>query len=434
MPPLTSYRPIDLPPDQLARRRRVNLAVLATAAILYIAWIAIALTNAFVPAVPVRQWWLIPAVAVTLVIANIQFYRQSRELRHAKGKQFVLPFPHNLLYIGAFMAITMLAVSLVSVHLPGREVSVFSFAMAVAIPLGLTLFAAANSSFIITPPSCAECRYPLEGLAFPATCPECAHTAPTRADAVTDRQVHQRKLKAAGIACFAFLLIPLSMPPGVPRVVAASLPANAQLALASTEVAAFNELIHRGLTTDEHRRLADALLDIRDTDDTWQSYQQLDWLGQEHAAGRLTPEQSDRFATDGYHFEITTDTTPRVGVPVSITLAGDCPANPLATCQFAYFVGGFDINGTMHPVTLDQAFAAYGLKARGARGYTTPITVYTPAQPGPLTVRTRIIAITFTSNPPVPAITWHDDDTYTITPPPLTTHEFTAQTTLEVQP
>jgi hypothetical protein len=62
-----------------------------------------------------------------------------------------------------------------------------------------------------------------------------------------------------------------------------------------------------------------------------------------------------------------------------------------------------------------------------------PFHTITPTSPGPTTIRLETIVITTLGNFQS-TITWHPDNTYTITPPPLTTHEMTTETTLQVTP
>lgn len=442
MPPLAPHRPTPLTADQLARLRAFNLRVLATSTSLYLAWIAVALIDLLAPTNPIRQWWLLPPVIGAYAVMYFLLRRLQRTFGVARKKPLIPPYPHSLLTNGAFISFGALVGGLAFQLFAGGGTDTFIFILVPVFTLGITLLGASNLSFVITPPSCQKCRYPLEGMTFPAACPECAHTAEKRSDAVTFHKVRKPQLKAAGIACFLVVLIPILMPPGIPSVVAARLPAGAQLALAPTEVTAFNEVIQRGLTPDEHRRLADALLDIRNGEDTWGSNTQLEWLSAEHAAGRLTPEQSERFATDGYRFEIITNTPPRVGQPMMISLSGNAPRSYSHDSMLLYATPGFDLNTHLPLADPGKFYGAHSLDnewrdrtdPNTGANFFNPIVTHTPEAPGPLTVRARIIAITFTGAPPMPTITWHDDNTYTITPLPLTTHEFTAETTLQVEP
>ncbi len=197
------------------------------------------------------------------------------------------------------------------------------------------------------------------------------------------------------------------------------------MALATTDEAAFGSVVGT-LTPDEYGRMADRLLDARPTADRWRFGRQLAWLGAEHTAGRLSPQQSDRFAADGYRFEIVADPVRRVGVPLKIGLTGDAPAYDPMTASFWFFTRGFKIDG--RPLELDHTnpYLATTLEA-GPRG----TVAFTPDRPGPVRVSAEILAVSLPAMT-TPSATWDPDQGWQITPPPLTTHTFQAETTLTI--
>ncbi len=423
----TPTEPTPLTPAQAARLRTLNIRVLATSAALYLAVIALTFT-------PWPIWIILPLTIAAYTPSAFQFTRFRKTLGLTRTQALIPEYPRNLLHTGAIMSYSMIA-GLCAMVLWIGEASTFMLFLMPCIGAALTMLNASNFSFVWLPPSCPACHYPLEGLTYPLPCPECGRKVQSRSQAITSRKLSKRGLRVAGIVCFAIPLLSSTVFSANPGLITTRLPRPARLALAPTDKAAFNSIVAT-LTPEERDRLITRILDTLTHDNKWLMYDQLVWLSAEHALGNLSPEQADRFASESLRFEIQTDPIHRVGLPMRITITGQTPPaiyNP--SSHFIYFTRGFEIKGVMHAIDSARHFSQLTLQASGTSRESDrliPIITYTPDQPGPLTIRTRIIAITTTS--PSPTITWHTDGTYTITPPPLTTHEMTAETTLQVTP
>lgn len=423
----TPNQPTPLAPTQVARLRVLDIRLLATSAAVYLAFLALTFT-------PWPIWIILPLTiaAYTPVVVQFIHFRASLNLKHTQP--LIPEYPRNLLHTGAFMSYAML-LGICMVALVTGEASVFMLLFMPCIGLALTLLNASNFSFALSPPSCPSCHYTLEGLTFPISCPECGHSIDSKSEAITCRKLQKPGLRAAGVACFVLPLLGSTVVSANPGVFTTRLPRPARLAIAPTDTAAFNSIVGT-LTPEERDLLITRILDARADDNMWLMVDQLNWLSAEHSLGNLSPEQAERFASEPLRFDIQTDTIRRVGLPMRITITGQTPAAPYnAHSHFIYFTRGFEINGTMHLIDPPRHFSQLSLRASGIDPKTDqliPHITYTPDQPGPLTIRASIIAVTTISANPT--ITWRNDGTYLITPEPLTTHEITAEITLEIDP
>lgn len=423
-----------LTPAQITHLRRRNIQLLSVSAALYALSMALTITHG-----PRLLILPIALVAYTPIVLRARRLRTELGLR---PKQPLLPeYPHNILHLGAMMSSSMLAGGYIYV-LTTQNHSVSTLLMFPFIAVFMTILAAANCSFVLSPPSCPGCRYPLEGLNFPHPCPECGRRIENASEAVTCRKLNQNRFRTAAILTLIVpfaLIIFLSIQPGV---VTTRLPRAARLALAPTDAAAFGSVVNT-LSPDERDRLIARILDARTPDNLWDMHDQLDWLAAEHARSRLNADQMERFTAQPLDIEIVADPIRRVGMPIRFHLQGNPPIHISGSTSryhhrqvyFVYFTQGFQIEDRWFsddPTRLYPTAALQKSDRFSSNDRLTPSAVHTPDQPGPLTVRAGIIAITTTD--PNPTITWHDDGSYTITPPPLTTHERTAETTLTITP
>ncbi|MCC5823756.1 MAG: hypothetical protein LAT64_14115 [Phycisphaerales bacterium] len=300
--------------------------------------------------------------------------------------------------------------------------------------LGFTLIHTGSRVRVPGPPCCPACDYPAEGLNFPTNCPECAHRLASPDDCEHTAAERRPQRLAAGAAILLSVVALLVTAVAAPSSIYQTLPINARLAMAPT-TPAFNTINLASLTPDQTARLTDRILDARTTTSEFAIQDQLAWLGQRFVDGHLTPEQAERFATEGNRIEIHADPIRRVGATMAITLTGQPPAHHHMNPSFYYFTRGFSINNAP-PTGADphKAHFAMSLHHTLAKDSTSaPFTSLTPDTPSPLHIRIDLIAVT-TPRGAIPTITRHDDGTYTITPEPLTTHERTIETTIHIAP
>jgi hypothetical protein len=421
----TPTQPTPLTPAQTARLRTLDIRLLAISAAVYLALAALALT-------PWPNRIIIPLTIAAYAPIAVQFIRFRAGLALKLTQPLILEYPSNLLHTGAFMSCAMLAGACMFVLLT-PDAPGFVLLFMPCIGVALTLLTASSFSFVLSPPSCPACHYPLEGLDFPLPCPECGRPIESARDALTCRKLRKPGLRLAGVACFVLPLLGSTVFSANPGLITTRLPRPARLALAPTDTAAFTSVV-QNLTPEERDRLITRILDARTHDNMWLMYDQLAWLGNEHAQSRLTPEQAGRFASEPMRFAIQADPVRRVGLPIRLYLTADTPPAINSPTHFHYFTRGFEIDGSMLPIEPPRPFPTLALQATHAANadQLVPLTTFTPDHPGQVIIRIHIIAVTTTS--PTPTITWHDDQSFTITPQPFTTHIISAETTLEIAP
>lgn len=420
----TPIQPTYLTRAQLARLRTLDLRLLATSIGVYLACVCVA----------VMRWplWLTLLPIGTAYLAwMITSSRFNTEIGLPPKQPLIPPYPHNLLHTGVAMSSWMLLGVGFYLIVTNRDSPGFSLYLVPFLVASLTLMTASNFSFVIAPPSCTRCRYELEGLTFPLCCPECGTHIATLQEAATFHKISKPWLRVAAIGCFiAPLTVGLTFS-ARPGLFTTRLPRPARIALAVNDPDAFLSVVTT-LTPAERDRLINRILDARATAEPWANYEQHRWLLSELALGRLTPEQADRFVSEPLQPRILADGTAAVGQRVRLRLVGETPPLVHGPANFYCFFRGFEIDGITTAIEPNGPFSTFTLRpeVNANKTYPETSTIFTPERPGPLTVRARIIAITTTS--PSPTITWHPDGTYTITPPPLTTHEHTAETTITI--
>lgn len=414
--------------DAQARRVRTidNRLLIATGAVIA-AQIALS-------AAGLSKWLILPVAAAAYAPCVHWSWRFRKSLGMTRTEPIIPPHPqalHHFLAIGyAYAAVGVIGYGLASGK--GFDPSMMGVHLGLGAAMGLAW--ASHASYRLTPPSCPGCDYPLGGLAFPTACPECGRTVEDASQAVTCRRIGRRSFRVAAAAC---VVVPVTLSMWLmvaPGVVTTRLPRAARMALATTDEAAFGSVVGT-LNPDEYDRMADRLLDARPTADRWRFDRQLAWLGAEHTAGRLSPQQSDRFASDGYRIEIAADPVRRVGVPLTIGLTGDAPAYDPMTASFWFVIRGFEIDGR-HFELDPNPFLAIALNVSPRENLATsplmqPVVFFTPDRPGPVRVTAEILAVSMPAMT-TPSATWDPDQGWQITPPPLTTHTFRAETTLTI--
>lgn len=386
----------------------------------------------------------IPTGVLIIAATFAVFVRGQRRTGMAAGKRPALPFPLSFRAALASMVPMFNAFMLIHVvcYASSPGLGGLSLAWLVVAPPGALSIALIIVGFFTREPadlSCPKCAYPVPTPRFPQTCPECAHSMPTPHAATTLPHIRRPGLGSAGLVLGTCAIVLFLLLVFTPAVLLANLPRPARLAVAAEDADLFQRIDLTTLTPSESAALTDRILSARDIHSRYRLQPQLAWVGARFVAGQLTPEQAERFAREGWSLSLTTESAPRVGAPVLLSLEGRPPAHDPAVTLFVYFVQAFDIDGRpqldnpqpwYHAHYLDWSWAI----RRSADPITAqPVAAITPNAPGPLRVSARVVAAVVVPGTN-PAITWHDDGTYTITPTPLTTHELTAETTLEVAP
>lgn len=314
--------------------------------------------------------------------------------------------------------------------------------------IGLTILLGGLLSARPGPPACPKCRYPLAGLPLPTPCPECARPL-TEADRQSFTPVSRIDAKAAYtgglIACIGLTLSFLIL--GAPNTLYRALPGPVHRLLAASEVPALHTLDTTALTPDQRATLAERILDERARrKDPIDLTPQVDWLAASIAAGLLDESFAHRYAAEGLTIEIIHDEPVDPDQPIRISIRGTPPFKSAHSLMTAYYFAGFRFSdesaveqetSLLTLYALDSTFADRDARAREfARGDISDepgrIPTHSTVIESPTRVSTRVLVVVYPQPwPPSPTITWHDDDTYTITPTPITTVELTAETTLE---
>jgi hypothetical protein len=291
------------------------------------------------------------------------------------------------------------------------------------------------------PPACPQCRYDIAGLDFPTPCPECGRDLLSIADATVITRVRRPNRIAAGIL---LLLIGIAIANLVPlkRVhIVALLPLETRLKFAPRDRDAFETVAKATLTEQQRHALADAILDRRREARPYRIARQIDWLADQFAIQSLTAEQAQRFVLEGTDPRLLTESQPRVGQALPLIFSVNTDQSRIGSVNRVYFIRSLTADDqTILQNDATLRVPAYIFEPVSNRFLPSihippprPFHTITPTSPGPTTIRLETIVITTLGNFQS-TITWHADGTYTITPPPLTTHELTAETTLQVTP
>lgn len=393
---------------------------------------------------PVPWWAVVPPAALLLVAEWTWLARLTwRDLKLPRPQQIVLPYPLSFQYLLAIQSIGVCYILVTAAGGRGGFLLVFLLVFPPAIA-GLTMLAVGLTARDITAPCCPGCAYPVDPLIFPFVCPECARTLPDATAATTTPLVRRPVLAWCGGAVLTLALLALGSVFFRGGVLIMTLPRPALLFLAPENDDVFRALNTNALATTQRHDLADRILDARLHADPWDMEAQTNWLAAELLAGALTPEQADRFASGGLTLTILAEGAHAVAQPLEVSLAGDSLKLPDTGVAFRYFFGGFETDGAPPVLRTGRAWKTGWLRLRpesDARSLdrppermVVPVARIVPTAPGPLTVRATIIAVTVPMNSAAPTITRHDDGSYTITPEPLTRHEFDAEVTLTIAP
>lgn len=421
-------------PATLAAMRRLVRAQIAALLALYALALIIHL------ALPYRIWHVVVMVAVMVTVLIHLASARRRILGTFRLGQAIFPQPLGITDTVVFSLIPWAPISLAFVSPMRPQSWLFAFIAMPATIVGMYLAIHAMMIREPRPPCCPKCAYPVGTLAFPLMCPECARPMPTPEAATTIPRVPHR-----GLACIGATLCVLGLTLAAttlfrPAAVYNAFPRPALLRAAPSDRRAFEALNLASLSPAEAELLTDRILDARAKEPDAILRPQLNWLGQRLISGAMTPEQTNRFAREGWTLSITTNQPPRVGQPVLVSLMGDCPDHDPAVTRFVYFIQSIDLNGVPtldHPRNWfhsDYLDWDWRIRLRdGSRVDAQPTATITPETTAPIHARARIVAAVIVTGI-TPTITWHDDGTYTITPAPLTTHELTAETTLQVTP
>lgn len=419
-------RPTPLTPDQARRLRVADTLMLAATAALVPAHLALTLGT-------LPRWIVLPVGLALYAPGLVRTRRLRTELGLTRQDPLIPPYPAVVRHCLATAAPSVTGGVIMYDLLIGDGPDAFMLCFLLGVGPAIALWWASQISFVPTPPSCPACGYALSGLAYPLTCPECAAPVASEREALTCRRVHARRFRAAAVAC---VLLPMAFATTLlfrPGIVTARLPRPARMALAASDTAAFHSLLG-DLTPDERARLADRLLAARPRSDQWELTDQLEWLGAELAAGRLSSEQADRFASDGWRFEIASDQAGRVGRPMTIGIIGETPMFSDFTATLWYLTRGIEIDGRLFeipPQPRRKASLATPATRLAEAAPLLPVVSYTPQRPGTVYVTAEILAF---SVPGIaqPSAIWDPDEGWKIEPPPLTAHSFQAEAALTI--
>ena len=355
-------------------------------------------------------------------------WRQAPALPYPLSLRYELA--HGAFFMGAFVLFHQ---TLYSVTLPHLAAVPYMSLLMPGLVIGLTLLHAGYFLREPAPLSCPACSYSLEGLSLPTDCPECKQPIPTPDAAVgivRNRRPTLGNIGAAITAVSFFLLISAFYRPGP---VLNWIPTANRIAMAPTDPKAFRSLINGNLDSADASALTDAILDAAEEDRS-NLGAQLDWVDTRLATGTLTDEQTIRYLFGGTEFSIAAEGRPTVGRPITLRLNTAAPFRARSTrVRSAYFFSGFEITPPVpveQPPTGDARLGIDDPLGPSAR----PAAEITPDAPGRMTIQTRVVLAAIPYTQQAPAITWHDDGTYTITPQPLTTDERTIETTVDVAP
>lgn len=435
------YQPI--PPELHPQIRRATARLFTVAGACYaLAWAATILR--------LSPWIIIPIAAPVLIGVLIAFSLfRKRCLAMSRHQHAALPFPLNLRFsvAGALVGVSVFVLWHASMYSISPSLSGMATGMLLAAPLWAVGFGMTTVGFFArepAPPSCPKCAYPVADLAFPLMCPECAQPLPTPAAATTTPRVRRPGLGWCGVACLGSAIAVFGLTAFRPAAIVTNLPRPVRMAIAGSDPNAFKSINTAALSEAERKTLIDRVLDARTNTPSYRLQSQLAWLGTELLAGSLSPDQARRLTRDGWSLSITADSTPRAGRRTIISLAGTAPEQDPSTLSSYYFTRGFAIGPDQadQPLLIDTPQPYYladylgwpwDIRKRRPEITAQPTASITPDAPGRITVRARVVAAVFPAGTPA-AITWNADGTYAITPPPLDTHELTAETTLEVTP
>ncbi len=427
--------PTDVPiaPEHHARFARVSNRLLASSVITYVFGLSL------VP-FPTPRWIIIPCALITAsvpLLATIRPKSWWRSLGLTKNHRAVLPDPLSIRF--AICAALAGVSFLVPIWAIGRDPDL---PLILALPFlvtGGTLTYNALRGREICPPSCPDCSYPMSGLDFPTPCPECGNRLGSIEETAMTTHVHRPDrlwlgmvLLAVGAATAAF--VPLER-----HHVVAQLPASLRLTFAATDHDSFRTLDHDALTSQEHAQLCDSILDRRQAGRNYRITSQLNWLADQFASGRLTHEQGERFITEGTLLQINTLKPAHAGQPMPLIFTIDTEGSRIGPVTRWCFVRSLLLNGEilLHQDNSPRlpAFVHTPLSTLFLPDISLPeprsLYMVNAPDTGTAVVHLTLIMVATPANA-VPTITWHADGTYTITPPPLTTHERTTETTITI--
>lgn len=433
---MPEYLPI--PPDRQQALRRALVWSLTASTLIYLTGWTLFLA---------RPHLAVIGLAVTAALAlnaTAAVYTSRRVLRLRFRQHPALPYPLSFRYqlAGSAAYCSIFAMVHAGLYTLSPGLSGIALGMLVTAPpmaLGLALLFTGLNAREPSVPCCPRCAYPADTIVFPAMCPECALPLPSFAATTTTPHIRRPLHAWAGASICTISLIFFASAMFKPSTTLSALPIEARIRLAARDKAVFRAIDTTTLPPDRRDRLIDAILAARPEQPTYALRDQLEWVAMELQLGRLTPAQSDTFATDGFRLRITIDPAkPGRDLPLTLSLAADVPALPY-TINAKYFLAELTVNGqavlTPGPDPFDTDDLAMDWPNRQHLAerteYRQPTAPFTPTTTNPLHVRARIINI-LTSTTATPTITRHPDGTYTITPPPLTTHEHTAETTITV--
>ena len=423
-------------PDQAALIRAASNRLLAAGAIIYLLCLLL---------IPFpKPFWAISIItggsAAAFGVLITTNRRWIRRMGWMDGRAIALPFPLSHRYQIANTFFAFMCTAPLMAFRPLASLSLF-----LALPFlasGLSFAIAALRVKERVSPACPRCGYDAASLRFPNRCPECGHPFRSISDATVLAHVRRPTLLWIGTALVLAGIIISSFAPLHRQHTVALLPLSWRLAAAPRDRDAFATIDPVSITQAHRSSLVDRIIDQRSVTKDYLLNEQINWVATEMANARISQHQADRFAMEHVRADLLTRAWPRMGQQTGLTFQVTGPSLGFGGITRWYFVRSLTMDQTtlldQDPTPRVPAQVLARLPARPAEpgpliADPQPIFAPAPTTPGTQTARIEVIMITIPAHA-TPTITWHPDGTYTITPTPLTTHELTAETTLQVTP
>lgn len=308
-----------------------------------------------------------------------------------------------------------------------------------AVGLGAALYTHGMSGREPTDPSCGKCRYPIDPGTLPTVCPECAAKLTSRSHLTTVPVVRRPSWTIAGGLLFVLGMSVMHITIFGAGRFAATLPRPAQLALAASDGDVFEQLDTTALSPAERDRLVQGIIDAAANERTYRIHPQLEWIAGEIAAGNVPPEQAESLVfAQATLAIIDREITVAQSTAREVSIRLDLPR--LTRLHPEYFIQTFPgepLPQAIDPATpyaetwrLGMSFAdrdLYEQRSDTPANFRVPTFILPPNQPA--AIKARIVVYVRGTNTPAmtSTITWHDNGTYTITPPPVTHKLFEAE-------
>lgn len=298
-----------------------------------------------------------------------------------------------------------------------------------------------------TAPSCPDCRYPAAGLTPPFTCPECACHIATPAMLSTEQRRRRPAIILTGVTLFVTACVAAKASFSVPNLTTrlfAPLPDAVLIRAAAESGDIFQALDLPSLTPAQRDDLITRTLDARTAETTGADvdlYLQLVWLNTEWAAGRLSPEQSDRYLFEGFDLRIDAAPRPRLNRDTKVTLDLASPRPAIGAAPTTVLVLEFRVGDTDHAdPTTPHAPGAVGRGAQFSPSTNSvtssdpPTATIHPTTTDPVPVHARVLLVVTPPSKTPPTVTLNPDGSPSVSPEPIATRELTADALLTVAP